>query len=49
MAEDVGIQENILARVVGHKIPRLSLGLYSAGPSLATKAAEWAKLAYPKI
>jgi integrase len=33
-AEQAGVQENLIGAVVGHKRPGLSLGLYSAGPSL---------------
>jgi site-specific recombinase XerC len=33
-AEQAGVQENLIAAVVGHRRPGLSLGLYSAGPSL---------------
>jgi integrase len=33
-AEQAGVQENLIAAVVGHRRPGLSLGLYSAGPSM---------------
>jgi hypothetical protein len=33
-AEQAGVQENLIAAVVGHRRPGLSLGLYSSGPSL---------------
>jgi integrase len=33
-AEQAGVQENLIAAVVGHRRPGLSLGLYSSGPSI---------------
>jgi integrase len=33
-AKQAGVQENLIAAVVGHRRPGLSLGLYSSGPSL---------------
>jgi integrase len=33
-AEQAGVQESLIMAVVGHRRPGLSLGLYSAGPSL---------------
>jgi integrase len=48
MFEDAGVAENVVAHIVGHQLRTMSYGLYSGGPSLATKAAAMALLKYPK-
>ena len=47
LLEDTHAPENIVAHIVGHKIKTMGYGLYSAGPSLTTKAKVLTKLKYP--
>ncbi len=46
--EDAGVAENLVAHMVGHRLRTMSYGLYSGGPSLATKAKAMKKLRYPQ-
>ena len=46
LLEDAQVAENIAAAILGHHLGTMSYGLYSGGPSLATKAEAIAKLSY---
>jgi len=47
MFDDAGVPESVAAAIIGHTVPRLTFGLYSGGPSLATKTQAIKKLRYP--
>jgi hypothetical protein len=47
MLENAGVVEGVAADILGHEKKPISYGLYSAGSSMALKAAAINKLAYP--